>query len=78
MDSPCTKVCVMDADDRYCMGCKRTLNEIARWGEMSDAEQASILAQLPARSVEAAETQNRSTWTSGSNSITAPDTHTSR
>ena len=41
----------MDADDRYCMGCKRTLNEIARWGEMSDAEQASILAQLPARYV---------------------------
>ena len=49
----------MDPDDRYCMGCKRTLNEIARWGEMSDAEQASILAQLPARNVETAETQNR-------------------
>jgi predicted Fe-S protein YdhL (DUF1289 family) len=39
----------MDADDRYCLGCKRTLNEIARWGEMSDTEQASVLAQLPAR-----------------------------
>ena len=49
----------MDADDRYCMGCKRKLNEIARWGEMSDAEQASILAQLPARNTETAETQNR-------------------
>ena len=50
MDSPCTKACVMDADDRYCLGCKRTLNEIARWGEMSEAEQAAILAQLSARS----------------------------
>ena len=50
MESPCTKVCVMDSDDRYCLGCKRTLNEIARWGEMSEAEQAAIIAQLPARS----------------------------
>ena len=50
MESPCTKVCVMDEDDRYCLGCQRTLGEIARWGEMSEAEQAAILAQLPARS----------------------------
>jgi uncharacterized protein len=50
MKSPCTKVCVMDEDDRYCRGCRRTLNEIARWGEMSEAEQASVLAQLRERS----------------------------
>ena len=49
MKSPCTKVCVMDADDRYCMGCKRTLGEIARWGEMGDAERAAITAQLAGR-----------------------------
>ena len=49
----------MDADDRYCRGCRRTLNEIARWSEMSDAEQASILAQLPERGPETAETLDR-------------------
>ena len=49
MNSPCTKVCVMDTEDRYCLGCQRTLGEIARWGEMSDAERATITAQLPAR-----------------------------
>ena len=49
MSSPCTKVCVMDADNRYCLGCKRTLGEIARWGEMNDAERAAVLALLPAR-----------------------------
>ena len=56
MDSPCTKVCVMDADDRYCLGCKRTLNEIARWGEMGEEEQAAVIEELPkrARSIEAA------------------------
>jgi len=54
-DSPCTKVCVMDANNRYCMGCKRTLGEIARWGEISDAERAAVVAQLPARRSENAE-----------------------
>jgi predicted Fe-S protein YdhL (DUF1289 family) len=39
----------MDEDDRYCVGCKRTLGEIARWGEMSDAERESVMAQLSLR-----------------------------
>jgi len=39
----------MDDDGRYCRGCKRTLGEIARWGEMSDAERKTVTAQLPAR-----------------------------
>ena len=39
----------MDADDRYCLGCKRTLGEIARWSEMGDVERAAIAAQLPSR-----------------------------
>jgi len=47
--SPCNKVCVMDAGNRYCRGCQRTLDEIARWGEMSDAEHAAVLAQVAAR-----------------------------
>ena len=45
----------MDADNRYCLGCKRTLNEIARWGEMSDTERAAVVAKLPARRSENAE-----------------------
>ena len=49
MISPCTKVCVMDADNRYCLGCKRTLTEIARWGEMTDKERAEVMATLPLR-----------------------------
>lgn len=39
----------MDADNRYCLGCKRTLDEIALWSEMSDAERAAIVSQLPMR-----------------------------
>lgn len=54
-ESPCTKVCVLDAEQRYCLGCKRTLEEIARWGEMSDEKRAAIVAQLPARHSDVAE-----------------------
>jgi predicted Fe-S protein YdhL (DUF1289 family) len=42
----------MDTDNRYCMGCKRTLGEIARWSEMSDAERAMVMASLSARCAE--------------------------
>jgi len=33
--SPCVGVCRMGADG-LCIGCRRTLAEIARWGTMSD------------------------------------------
>jgi uncharacterized protein len=38
-------VCVLDAA-RVCVGCGRTLDEIARWGRMSAAEQWSVIARL--------------------------------
>lgn len=50
--SPCTKVCVMDAENRYCLGCARTLEEITRWSEMSEAERGEVMAKLPARQAE--------------------------
>lgn len=39
----------MDAGQCYCLGCGRTLDEIARWAEMSDAERQQVLERLPAR-----------------------------
>lgn len=49
IESPCVKVCVMDARSGFCLGCARTIDEIARWGSMSDAERARTLAALPDR-----------------------------
>ena len=39
-----------------CRGCYRTLDEIARWGTMSDPERAAVLDALPARRTDAAGT----------------------
>jgi predicted Fe-S protein YdhL (DUF1289 family) len=43
--SPCVNVCVLDAS-RTCVGCRRTIDEIARWGSMSAAEQWQVVARL--------------------------------
>ena len=45
----------MDAQNGYCRGCQRTLDEIARWGAMNDAEREAVLAALPARASDIAE-----------------------
>ena len=50
MKTPCIKVCQMDPRLGLCLGCKRTLDEIARWGGMTDAEQEEILNELKNRS----------------------------
>lgn len=41
-DSPCINVCTLDGND-ICMGCGRSLTEIARWREMTAAEQRRVL-----------------------------------
>ena len=47
--TPCIKVCVVDGASGLCLGCHRTLPEIARWGGLTDAERAEITLALPAR-----------------------------
>jgi predicted Fe-S protein YdhL (DUF1289 family) len=54
IESPCVKICVMDAVSGLCTGCGRTLDEIARWGGMSDAERARVMAELAARKTDSA------------------------
>jgi predicted Fe-S protein YdhL (DUF1289 family) len=47
--TPCIKVCIVDGASGLCLGCHRTLPEIARWSALSDAERVEITAALPAR-----------------------------
>ena len=49
MKSPCVKVCIMDPQRDVCMGCARSLDEIARWGVMSEKERDGVMAALPER-----------------------------
>jgi predicted Fe-S protein YdhL (DUF1289 family) len=53
VSSPCIKVCVIDAASGLCSGCGRSLDEIARWGGMTEAARLAAMATLPARMKEA-------------------------
>ena len=49
MPTPCVKDCGYDAVRDICRGCGRTLVEIETWWELGEAEQLSIMAELPDR-----------------------------
>ncbi|MDR5876099.1 DUF1289 domain-containing protein [Vreelandella gomseomensis] len=46
--SPCRKICRVVPDQSLCEGCGRTLDEIARWGQMTEAEKAPVWKRLDA------------------------------
>lgn len=47
--SPCIGVCRLDPAGRFCVGCGRTLDEIARWPRADAREKRAILARLATR-----------------------------
>ena len=49
VESPCVKVCVVHPEERICVGCYRTVEEIAAWGGMTPEERRAVMAELPAR-----------------------------
>lgn len=46
--SPCIKLCKIEPSTSLCQGCGRTLDEIAGWGSMSEAEKAPVWQRLEA------------------------------
>jgi uncharacterized protein len=47
--SPCVDICRLDPVRGLCEGCLRTMDEIAGWRRMGDAEKRAVLDRLPAR-----------------------------
>jgi predicted Fe-S protein YdhL (DUF1289 family) len=52
-DTPCIAVCMIDPRTNLCLGCGRTLPEIARWYRMDGAERQAVMATLPQRMADA-------------------------
>lgn len=52
--SPCIGVCRMSAASGLCEGCQRTLDEIAAWGQSTDAQKLAILVLVAERRADAA------------------------
>ncbi|MBI6629194.1 DUF1289 domain-containing protein [Pontibaca salina] len=49
IESPCVQICVIHPEERICIGCYRTGDEIARWSGMTAEERRTIMAALPER-----------------------------
>lgn len=47
--SPCNGVCRLDAATGWCLGCGRTIDEIAAWSTLDDDGRRRVWAALPAR-----------------------------
>ncbi len=44
--SPCIAVCRLDPRTRLCVGCGRSIDEIARWPDLDEDERERIVARL--------------------------------
>ncbi|MEM7468671.1 MAG: DUF1289 domain-containing protein [Pseudomonadota bacterium] len=63
IESPCISVCQLSGLDlkdpnTHCMGCYRTVAEIASWGRMSPAQRRNIMDTLNDRKIELSRKSN--------------------
>ena len=49
IESPCVNICTLDARSGLCLGCGRTVDEIARWSAMTPAQRTQVMSELPDR-----------------------------
>jgi uncharacterized protein len=47
--SPCVKLCVVHPEERICVGCYRTIDEIAGWSRLTHEARDALMAELPSR-----------------------------
>jgi predicted Fe-S protein YdhL (DUF1289 family) len=49
IETPCIKICVVDPETGFCIGCGRTRGEIGGWLGMTPDERRIIMEGLPHR-----------------------------
>ena len=47
--SPCINVCRIDEATGFCVGCLRTIDEIAGWSAFDDAQRRDVWSRIAAR-----------------------------
>lgn len=53
VESPCVKICVIHPESRLCIGCFRSIDEIAGWSTMAPDVRRAVMADLPSRAAQA-------------------------
>ncbi|MGE6741881.1 DUF1289 domain-containing protein [Allorhizobium pseudoryzae] len=49
MITPCIRVCTIHEETALCLGCGRTLGEIASWSRYTNEGREKVMAELPSR-----------------------------
>ena len=49
IETPCIKICVIEPETGFCIGCGRTRMEIASWLSISPPERRKVMDDLPER-----------------------------
>ncbi|CUH65246.1 putative Fe-S protein [Thalassovita autumnalis] len=49
IESPCVQICVMHPEEKICLGCYRSIEEISAWSGMTPDLRSAIMADLPER-----------------------------
>jgi uncharacterized protein len=49
IETPCIKICVVEPETGFCIGCGRTRMEIGSWIGMSPEDRRAIISALPER-----------------------------
>ncbi|NOT41298.1 MAG: DUF1289 domain-containing protein [Alphaproteobacteria bacterium] len=49
IESPCVKICAIDATTGWCLGCGRSMAEIGGWSTLAPDRRRTIMTELEAR-----------------------------
>jgi uncharacterized protein len=49
IETPCVKICVVDPETGFCIGCGRTRQEIGSWLGLSAEQRRQVMGGLPER-----------------------------
>jgi uncharacterized protein len=49
IETPCVKICVVEPESGFCIGCGRTRDEIGQWLGMSVQNRRDVMGQLEER-----------------------------
>jgi len=49
LESPCKDICTTDPESGLCVGCGRSIEEIANWNSYTDIKKKEILVNIESR-----------------------------
>ena len=59
IETPCIKVCAIDATTGWCLGCGRSMREVASWSSLAPEQRRAIMDELEGRKTQISDRTRR-------------------